>query len=79
MVSYLSQLRAENEEVKTFDEVLAKNAAALFKCMYQLKGVGLAAPQVGINQRLIVFNDLGCKGKGLPAHEVAMVNPKVFT
>lgn len=52
-------------------------AQALFKCMYQLKGVGLAAPQVGINERLIVVNAEGGKGKGKPAHELVMVNPKV--
>ena len=52
-------------------------AQALLKCMYQLKGVGLAAPQVGINERLIVVNAAGAKGKGIAAHELVMVNPKV--
>lgn len=27
-------------------------------------GVGLAAPQVGVNVRLMVFNEAGVKGKG---------------
>ena len=27
-------------------------------------GVGLAAPQVGVNIRMMVFNEAGVKGKG---------------
>jgi peptide deformylase len=52
-------------------------ALGLFKSMYLLKGVGLSAPQVGLNERLIVLNPEGGRGKGNPKHEVAMINPKV--
>lgn len=45
--------------------------------MYLLKGVGLAAPQVGINERLVVINAEGDKGKGQAQHELVLVNPKV--
>lgn len=45
--------------------------------MYLLKGVGLAAPQVGINECLVVMNAEGEKGKGMPQHELALANPKV--
>jgi len=34
--------------------------------------VGLAAPQVGVNQRLLVYNPEGVKGKGV---EVVLCNP----
>lgn len=36
----------------------------LLQLMYAAKGVGLAAPQVGVNKRLMVFNpgeDEGCE------------------
>lgn len=45
--------------------------------MYLLKGVGLAAPQAGINERLVVINAEGGRGKGQTQHELALVNPKV--
>jgi peptide deformylase len=45
--------------------------------MYLMKGVGLSAPQVGINERLVVVNAEGARGKGQPEHELVLVNPKV--
>eukprot|EP00957_Ditylum_brightwellii_P124109 9460595-Ditylum_brightwellii.AAC.1 len=43
--------------------------------MYAAEGVGLAAPQVGINKRLMVYNESGDRKKWLS--EVIMVNPKI--
>ena len=40
-------------------------------------GVGLAAPQVGVNVRLMVFNPTGDAGK--PEDEVVLVNPRVVS
>lgn len=40
------------------------------------EGVGLAAPQVGVNVRLMVYNPEGEKGKG---REWILVNPKVIS
>ena len=37
-------------------------------------GVGLAAPQVGVNVRLMVYNPEGEKGKG---KEYILVNPRI--
>ncbi len=38
--------------------------APLLCCRCRDDGVGLAAPQVGVNVRLMVFNESGVKGKG---------------
>jgi hypothetical protein len=38
-------------------------------------GVGLAAPQVGVNVRLMVFNETGVKGQGT---EVVLANPEIL-
>lgn len=38
-------------------------------------GVGLSAPQVGINVQLMVFNSAGERGEG---QEIILVNPKVM-
>lgn len=37
-------------------------------------GIGLSAPQVGINVHLMVFNPVGERGEG---EEIVLVNPKV--
>ncbi|HEU4556212.1 MAG TPA: peptide deformylase [Longimicrobium sp.] len=54
-----------------FDTLIAD----MFETMYDAKGIGLAAPQVGISQRLIVVdvNDEGGKELG----PVALFNPRV--
>ena len=71
-------LRAPNVEI-TEEELksgeFSKIAKEMFLVMYATKGVGLAAPQVGINKRLMVFNQSGDKKKWL--EEVVMANPKI--
>jgi peptide deformylase len=47
----------------------------MFMVMYACNGVGLAAPQVGINKRLMVFNPEGDPKKWLK--EVALINPRI--
>jgi len=69
-----TKLRDENKLVGVFDEELARLAEAMFKIMYETDGVGLAAPQVGVNYRMMVYNEAGepCQGK-----EVVLVNPTI--
>jgi len=47
----------------------------MFLVMYASNGIGLAAPQVGVNKRLMVFNISGDKKKWLL--ETVLVNPKL--
>lgn len=68
-------LRANDEEVTVFDDALKKTLKEMFLVMYASKGVGLAAPQVGINKRIMVFNPDGDKKKWLS--EVSLINPKI--
>lgn len=70
-------LRAENVEVVLPDEQdstmdLAKQ---MLKIMYAAQGVGLAAPQIGVNKRLMVYNPSGDSKKWL--EETILVNPKI--
>eukprot|EP01083_Nonionella_stella_P194791 718207_1 len=71
-------LRAENAEI-TEEELksgeISKIAKEMFLVMYATQGVGLAAPQVGINKRMMVYNETGDKKKWLM--ETVMVNPKI--
>jgi peptide deformylase len=69
------RLRAPNAEITEFGPEVAALAKDMFKVMYAMNGVGLAAPQVGVNQRLMVFNPMGDKVKWL--NEVVLCNPVI--
>ena len=49
-------LRAPNEEVTEFNAELRQLTREMFLLMYASRGVGLAAPQVGVLQRVIVID-----------------------
>ena len=68
------KLRAPNAEVTAFDARLHKLSRAMFDIMYKTDGVGLAAPQVGVNVRLMVYNPEGEPGRG---KEYTLVNPTI--
>ena len=63
-------LRDAARPVDRFDDALAKLADDMLETMYDAPGVGLAAPQVGVSLRLIVFDD----GSG----PRSLVNPELF-
>ena len=58
--------------VESFDERLRTLAGRMFELMREHKGVGLAAPQVGINLRLFVMN-----ATGDPKDDRVYVNPEL--
>ncbi|XP_020223342.1 peptide deformylase 1B, chloroplastic [Cajanus cajan] len=68
------KLRARNKRIVTFDDSLNKLVHEMFDVMYKTDGIGLSAPQVGINLRLMVFNPVGERGEG---EEIVLVNPRV--
>ncbi|HYP50859.1 MAG TPA: peptide deformylase [Pyrinomonadaceae bacterium] len=49
------------EPVTEFDEALEQLVAEMFETMYEAEGVGLAAPQIGLNLRLFVMDFEGIK------------------
>ncbi|HEY0546765.1 MAG TPA: peptide deformylase [Pyrinomonadaceae bacterium] len=49
------------EPIEVFDDGLKKLVADMFETMYDAEGVGLAAPQVGLSQRLFVMDCDGIK------------------
>jgi peptide deformylase len=64
-------LRMRANEVEQFDEDLARLADRMGRLMQEARGVGLAATQVGVLQRLFVF-------RGEDAEDVtAVVNPEI--
>jgi peptide deformylase len=65
-------LRKISEPVREFDERLQDLVAALFDRMRKSKGVGLAAPQVGLRQRVLVLGPTGEE-----KDDLVLVNPVV--
>ncbi|XP_022152139.1 peptide deformylase 1B, chloroplastic [Momordica charantia] len=68
-------LRAKNKRIDSFDDNLKKLVHEMFDVMYKTDGIGLSAPQVGVNVQLMVFNPVGERGEG---EEIVLVNPRVF-
>ena len=52
-------LRQQALAVTAFDEELRAIVAAMYERMEKSKGVGLAAPQVGLQKRILVLNPTG--------------------
>jgi len=71
-------LRAPNEEI-TEEELLSGQvetlARKMFKMMYETNGIGLAAPQLGINKRMMVYNPQG--DPQMSDLEQVLVNPEI--
>ena len=53
------RLKQPSKPVERFDDKLRLLSTCMLELMRQAKGVGLAAPQVGINVRLFVMNPTG--------------------
>jgi peptide deformylase len=62
-------LRMKAREVESFDEDLARLAERMTALMHDANGVGLAATQIGVLQRMFVFSDEG--------EDRVLVNPVV--
>ncbi|MGH7338281.1 MAG: peptide deformylase, partial [Myxococcota bacterium] len=67
-------LRRKAVAVERFDAELAETVAAMFELMYRSRGVGLAAPQVGLNRRLLVLDPAGSPDDPESA-PLVLVNP----
>ncbi|MBM7050681.1 peptide deformylase [Rothia sp. ZJ1223] len=56
-------LRTECEDITVFDEQLRTLVADMLETMYEVNGVGLAGPQVGISKRIFTYGNIaGCEG-----------------
>jgi peptide deformylase len=63
------------EPVTNFDEELKKLVEDMFESMYEAKGVGLAAPQIGISKRLAVI-DVSFNED--PEARLVLANPEII-
>lgn len=67
------RLRKVSTPVQTFDSELHTLIDDMFDTMYAAKGVGLAAPQIGINIRLSVVDVIGDKSQ-----QLVLANPEII-
>jgi peptide deformylase len=61
--------------VTEFDDELKTLVADMFESMYEAKGVGLAAPQIGISKRLAVID---VTFKENPREKLVLANPEII-
>ena len=67
-------LEKPGEPVTEFNDELRTLVDDMFESMYAAKGIGLAAPQIGLSKRLTVI-DLSFKEK--PEDKIVLVNPEI--
>jgi len=73
----LRSINAKITPKEIADGSISKIANEMLMIMYATDGVGLAAPQVGFNKRLMVYNPTGDKSKWL--NELIIINPTIAT
>lgn len=69
-------LRTPAKRISKVDESIRELARNMLKSMYSAKGIGLAAPQVGIQKRILVI-DLNFEDSSSPPH--VFINPKILS
>jgi peptide deformylase len=69
------RLRQKAAPVTVFDARLEKLIEDLFETMYDAPGVGLAATQVGVMQRIAVMD---CAPKDASPQRMVIINPEIF-
>jgi peptide deformylase len=68
-------LERPGDPVTEFDDGLRRLVSDMFETMYAARGVGLAAPQVGVSRRLFVMD---CSGGQDPRARIALINPVIL-
>jgi peptide deformylase len=68
-------LQRKAEPVTVFDDELRRLVADMFESMYAAKGIGLAAPQIGVSQQVTVI-DLSFQKN--PDEKMVLVNPEII-
>ena len=63
------------EKVTVFDEELQQLVDEMFESMYAARGVGLAAPQIGISRRIAVID---VTFKEDPNAKLVLINPEII-
>jgi peptide deformylase len=68
------RLEQLSEPVEEVTPELRRFIKDMFETMYFTNGVGLSAPQVGVNQRILVID---CSGGSDRSQQITMINPVI--
>ncbi len=68
------RLRKVAQPVVAFDDDLQTLIDDMFDTMYHARGVGLAAPQIGVSLRLSVIDIIGDKTR-----QIVIINPEIIS
>ena len=79
-------LKTRCHPIKTFSPALKQLAAEMFETMHAANGVGLAAPQIGITQRIAVIwippeveeREDGTRIEVAPEESFVLINPQII-
>jgi len=69
------RLKAVADPIAEVDDALRKLADDMLETMYAAPGIGLAAPQVGVLQRMLVMDCV--KEEGAAPQPMVLINPEV--
>ena len=67
-------LSKRGEPVTVFDAKLKKLVEEMFESMYAAQGIGLAAPQISLSQRVTVID---CSFRKKPEEKLVLINPEI--
>jgi peptide deformylase len=68
-----SRLRKETRKVDVVDSEIQTLIEDMFETMYAARGVGLAAPQIGISKKIAVIDPTGEKSQ-----QLVLINPEII-
>ncbi len=68
-------LQKRAEPIDHIDEDTKKLTSEMFEVMYENKGIGLAAPQVGILKRVVTVDISGSEKRNSP---LVLINPEII-
>lgn len=71
-------LKQKALKVEKVDDELRRFLDDMLETMYSAAGVGLAAPQVGVSQRIIVIDIEQDREKGIKGNPLYLINPEII-
>ncbi len=69
------ELETKSSPIDDFDDELKVLVQDMLETMYAASGIGLAAPQLGVNLRVIVIDVMGGQEQG---HQIVLINPEII-
>ena len=72
-----SQLRQTASHVPLVDDGVRALVDDMFETMYKAPGIGLAAPQIGVLQRIVVLDVAKRRDEEATSDPIAMINPMI--